>query len=90
MAHFEEVLARVEREEGVKIQRLPHSIVARFPTSISRYSLVTLMADIMSSEELPFNGTYAITNDGEDIILHLDNHPTTEKLPTSRTQLGRD
>ena len=75
MAHYEEVLARLERE-GVRIENKPDSVVARFPSSVSRYDLVGHTADIMSSEGLPFNGLYVIMRDGEDLVLELYNHPS--------------
>lgn len=77
MASYEEVLTRLEGE-GVRVERKPDSLVVRFPPSVSRYDLVGHTADIMSSEKLPFNGIYAITNDGEDVVLDLDNHPLTK------------
>ena len=74
MAHFGEVLIRLEGE-GIRVQREAHSIVLRFPSTISRNNLVAFTADIMRSEELPFNGYYAIMEDGEEVVLDISNFP---------------
>ena len=71
MAHYEEVLSRLREQEGVLIERKSDSIAVRFAPSISRQNLVTITADILSSEELPFNGNYNIMDINEDVLLEI-------------------
>jgi hypothetical protein len=65
MAHFEEVLKQLEEQDGVQVIRRPGAIHVKFGPAVSRGALVAHVADIMSSEELPFNGNYSLGGDGE-------------------------
>ncbi|MBX4206322.1 hypothetical protein KW784_00860 [Candidatus Parcubacteria bacterium] len=71
MAHYTEVLSRLEQEERVQVKREGMGIVLTFPPDISRYALVAGTADILSSEDVPFDGNYAITNEGDAVTLHI-------------------
>ena len=76
MASYQEVMIDLH-QRGVVISQNGYSIKLKFPSNISHYDLVVAIADIMSSESLPFNGWYSVHSDKDNIILDLDcsDHP---------------
>jgi hypothetical protein len=71
MATYEEVLVNLH-EIGVLISLGQYSITLRLPSTLSREKMVRVVADIMSSEELPFSGSYSIRTDNEEnVVLEL-------------------
>ena len=70
MAHFEEVLTRIQGE-GVRVERLPHGIVLRFSAEISRRELIDSVVDLLCSEELPYKGQCFTSYDGDDIVMEI-------------------